>query len=149
MKLLVLLFSLCALSSTICAQEQRCPHLSRWVKHRLKKEAPWLVSRSLQQRIAKRSPTFGALVQLQQCRWLGDGFLDEEGRYFIVYLAVDGGTLAALLGRYRGIWTMAVVPYDAEGKMPDANLLEITERRWTLVHRDKDGSRSVLATKKY
>jgi hypothetical protein len=149
MKPLTMFLSLCVLSLNVWAQDRPCPHFSRWVKHRLKKEARWLVSKSLQKRIAERSPAFGSLVQLQQCSWLESGFLDEEGRYFIAYLAADGVPLAAMFGRYRGIWTMALVPYDGKGKMPEANLLEITDRKWTLSHRDKDGSRTILAMKKY
>ena len=151
MKHLILLFSICILCSVGCAQELQCPHLPRWVKHRLEKQARWLVNKSLQKHIAKKSQVFGNLVEYyQQCSSVEAGSLRDpamEGTYFTLYLVDAGVPLQSMFGRYRGIWTMAVVPLD--GKMPEANLLEITENAWTLIHREKNGSRTVLARENY
>jgi hypothetical protein len=157
-KHLILLFSICILCSVGCAQELQCPHLPRWVKHRLEKQARWLVNKSLQKHIAKKSQVFGNLVEYyQQCSSVEAGSLRDpamEGTYFTLYLVDAGVPLQSMFGRYRGIWTMAVVPWDGNAKlpyakMPEANLLEITENAWTLIDRDKDGSRTVLARENY
>lgn len=42
-----------------------------------------------------------------------------------------------------------VAPAEATGRMPDANVLEITDHKWTLLHRDKPGSTRVLAAGTY
>jgi hypothetical protein len=144
-----LLLSILALSVASCAQDH-CPHFSGAVKRRVEKQARWLVSESLQQEIADRSVAFGVLVRIEQCRVLTSGIIRDgdfalEGSYF----AVAGDAFRSLVGRYRGVWMLAVVPADRETKMPVANLLELTDHYWTLIHRDKDGSREVVAKGKF
>jgi hypothetical protein len=93
----------------------------------------------------------------QECNWQEAASLIDasmEGRYFTVYLLDAGVPLQSMFGRYREIWTMAVVPWDGNAKLPyakilEANLLEIPEHWWTLIHREKDGSRKILATDYY
>jgi len=146
---LFLLLSILAVSVAGRAQDQ-CPHFSGSVKRRLEKQARWLVSEPLQQEIADRSVAFGVLVKIEQCRVLTSGIIRNgdfvlEGSYF----AVAGDAFKSLVGRYRGVWMLAVVPADRESKMPVANLLELTEHDWTLIHRDKDGSRELVAKGKF
>jgi|SRR5215469_4391045 len=152
LKLLVLLLAILAYTSLLCAENQRCPGPPRWMKQRLKKEVPWLVSPSLRRHIAKRSPEFGSLVKYeQQCQWSEAASLVDpsmEGRYFTTYVW-DGIPLRSMFGRYRGIWTMAVVPMSTKDEVPNGNLLEITKHKWTLFHRDRDGSRKILATEHF
>jgi hypothetical protein len=147
MRLLPFLSSIFVWSAVVCAQDQQCPHFSGAVKHRLEEQGRWLASTSLQRRIAQRSRVFGALVKIEQCEHLldliRDGDFAEE-----LYFVAEGSPFAALVGRYRGTWTMAVVPYDKTHVL-EANLLEITQHKWTLVHRDKDGGRGILATGDY
>lgn len=150
MKPLILLVSICAWSWAASAQEPQCPDFSGMVKNRLEKQARWLVDKSLQKQIAKRSRAFGFLVEFEQCHLLETGLLSlgddvRAGPYFVA----DGVALKSMVGRHRGTWMMAVAPYDADTKMPDANLLEMTGHKWTLIHRAKNGSRNVLAAGNY
>jgi hypothetical protein len=144
-----LLLSILVLSVAGCAQEQ-CPYFSGAVKRRLEKQARWLVSESVQTEIADRSVAFGLLVRIEQCRVLTSGIM-RDGDFVLegLYFAVAGDAFRSLVGRYRGVWMLAVVPADRETKMPVANLLELTEHDWTLIHRDKDGSREVVAKGKF
>lgn len=149
MKSRFLLLSTLALSVAGCAQDH-CPHFSGAAKRRVEKQARWLVSESLQQEIANRSVAFGVLVRIEQCRVLTsriirDGDFALEGSYF----AVSGDAFKSLVGRYRGVWTLAIVPADRETKMPVANLLELTEHDWTLSHREKDGRKEAVAKGKF
>ncbi len=148
MRLLLFLFSIFVWSSVVCGQDQHCPHFSGAVKHRLEEQGRWLASTSLQNRILQRSRVFGALVKIEQCKHLLD--LIRDGDFVVggLYFVVDGSPFEALVGRYRGTWTMAVVPYYKTNVL-DANLLEITQHKWTLFHRDKDGARGILATGDY
>jgi len=66
-----------------------------------------------------------------------------------LHFVVAGEAFKSLVGRYRGVWTLAIVPADRETKMPVANLLELTEHDWTLIHREKDGSREIVARGKF
>jgi hypothetical protein len=146
----LLLFSLYALPLAAPAQDQRCPRFSGAVKSRVEKQARWLVSESLQKQIAQRSDAFGHLIAFEQCHVLQTRLLSEEdmvleGPFFVA----DGVPLKSLVGRYQGTWMMAVTPTEATGKMPDANLLEITNRKWTLLYRDETGTTWVRATEKY
>ena len=147
MRLLLFLFSIFVWSSVVCAQDQQCPHFSGAVKRRLEEHGRWLASTSLQNRIVQRSRVFGALVKIERCEHLLNLIRDGDfaGK---LYFIVDGAPFKALVGRYRGTWTMAVVPYDKTSIL-DANLLEITQHKWTLLHRDKDGGRTILATGDY
>jgi hypothetical protein len=120
------------------------------VKRTVEKQARWLVSESLQKQVAQRSHAFGQLIAFEQCHVLQTRLLSEEdmvleGPFFIA----DGVPLKSLVGRYRGIWTMAVAPTEVTGKMPDPNLLEITDRKWTLVYRDETGTAWVRTSANY
>lgn len=42
-----------------------------------------------------------------------------------------------------------IVPADRETEMPVANLLELTEHDWILIHRDKDGRKEIVARGKF
>jgi hypothetical protein len=116
----------------------------------LEKQAPWLVSESLQERVAQRSSAFGHLIKFEQCHILESRLLSDEdivvqGPFFVA----DNVELQSLVGRYRGTWIMAVVPREAAAKMPDANLLELSAHHWVLIYRDKDGSKNTVATGEY
>jgi hypothetical protein len=120
------------------------------VKNRVEKQARWLVSESLQKDVAQRSNSFGRLIAFAQChvlntRLLSEGDMVMEGPFFVA----DGIPLKSLIGRYQGTWMMAVAPTEAIGRMPDANLLEITAHMWTLLYRDESGHTRVVATGKY
>jgi hypothetical protein len=149
MKLLILLFSLCIFASAVCAQDEECPSLTPSMKQRLQVEgAGWLADKPLQKRIAEQSRIFGMLVRHQQCVWT-QAFLEDKGWSYTVFLEVDGHLFEAMYRRYRDRWVMAVKPYGVGGEMPDANILEINGQKWTLIHRDTDGSMRVLAAYYY
>ena len=146
MKLLILLFFLSALPLVLRAQREECPQFSGAVKERIEKEARWLVSDSLQEQVASRSSAFGRLIALERCHILQSNLLseqvtEEQGPFFVA----DRVPLKSRVGRYHGTWMMVVAPAEATGRMPDANVLEITNHKWTLLHRDKAGSTRVLA----
>jgi hypothetical protein len=146
----LLLFWICTLTAVACSQDRQCPHFSSSEKHRLEREARWLVSPSLQEQVARRSPAFGFLIEFARCNLLNSRLLSDEDEVAeTLYFISDGVALQAMIGRRRGVWTMAVVPYDADSEMPQANLLEMSEHNWILIHRDKDKSRKVLATGDY
>jgi hypothetical protein len=150
LKFLIVFFSLSALSVILCAQEQECPHFSGTVRKQLEKQGRWLVSESFQQRVAERSGAFGHLVKFEQChildsRLLSDKDIVVQGPFFVA----DGVELTSMVGRYEGTWMMAVAPREAAAQMPDANLLELTAHRWTLIYRDQDGRKHPLATGRY
>jgi hypothetical protein len=144
-----LLLSMLALSVTGCAQDQ-CPHYSGAVKRRLEEQARWLVSKSLQQKIAEKSVAIGVLVRIEQCRVLTSGII-RDGDFVLqgLHFVVAGEAFKSLVGRYRGVWTLAIVPADRETNMPVANLLELTEHDWTLSHREKDGRKEAVAKGKF
>ena len=152
MRSLFLLLAICSFAAALPAQNQRCSGPPRWLKHRLKKEAPWLVSTSLRKHLAKKSPEFASLVELQQqCRWSEAASMIDPSmadRYFTGFVS-DGIPLRFIFGRHQGIWTIAIAPANTKDEMPEANLLEMTEQRWTLFHRESDGGRRVLATENY
>ena len=150
MRIFILFFSLSALSLTLYAQEQECPHFSGAAKNRLEKQARWLVSESLQEHVAERSSAFGHLIKFEQChildsRLLSDKNIVVQGPFFVA----DGVELRSMVGRSQGTWMMAVVPREPAARMPDANLLELAAHHWTLIYRDKDGRKHPLATGKY
>lgn len=70
----------------------------------------------------------------------------EEGGPFIL---ADDVPLKSRVGRYQRTWMMVIAPTEATGRMPDANVLKITDHEWTLFSRDKGGSTRVLATGVY
>ena len=150
MKSLILLLGICTMTTDVCGQERQCPQFSSGEAHRLEKEARWLVSPSLQKQIAKRSSAFGFLIEFARCHVLESRLLSDEDEVAeTLYFVADGIALQGMVGRYRGVWTMAVVPHEADSEMPAVNLLEMTEDKWTLIHRDRDKSRKVLATGSY
>jgi hypothetical protein len=144
-----LLLSMLALSVTGCAQDQ-CPHYSGAVKRKLEEQARWLVSESLQQKIAEKSVAIGVRVRIEQCRVLTSGIV-RDGDFVLqgLHFVVAGEAFKSLVGRYRGLWRLAIVPADRETKMPVANLLELTEHDWILIHRDKNGRKEVVAKGKF
>ena len=145
MKSLLLLACLSAPSLLVFAQRE-CPKFSGVVKERMEKEARWLVSQSLQEQVASRSSAFGRLIVIERCHILQSNLLseqvtEEQGPFFIA----DHAPLKSRVGRYEGTWMMLIAPAEANGKMPEANVLEITDHKWTLLRRDKAGSSWVLA----
>ena len=116
----------------------------------MEKEARWLVSQSLQEQVASRSNAFGRLILIERCHILQSNLLseqvtEEQGPFFVV----DHVPLKSRVGRYEGTWMMVIAPAEANGKMPEANVLEITDHKWTLLRRDKGGSSRVLAAGSY
>ena len=150
MKFLILLVFLSIPSLVLCGQGEECPQFSGAVKERIEKEARWLVSDSLQEQVASRSSAFGSLIAIERCHILQSNLLSEqvtevEGPFFVA----DHVPLKSRVGRYQGTWMMVVAPAEATGRMPDANVLKITDHRWTLFHRGESGTTRVLATGEY
>ena len=146
LKFLILLVFLSVPFSLLCAQREECPQFSGAVKARMEQEARWLVSDSLQEQVASRSSAFGRLIALERCHILQSNLLseqvtEEQGPFFVA----DRVPLKSRVGRYEGTWMMVVAPAEATGRMPDANVLEITDHKWTLLRRDKAGGTPVLA----
>jgi hypothetical protein len=147
LRLLVFLFSLPLI---LWAQGEECPQFSGAVKERMEKEARWIVSDSLQSQVASKSIAFGRLLAFEQCdilqsNLLSEQFTDGQGPLFVA----EGVPLKSRVGRYEGTWMMVVAPTEANDTMPDANVLKITDQKWTLLHRDKAGSTRVLAAGTY
>jgi hypothetical protein len=143
--LLIWFFALSALPVAASIQEQ-CPQFSSISKVRLEQQARWLVSESLQKQIAAKSSAFGRLISFERCNILGSNLLseevtEEEGPFFLA----DDVPLKSRVGRYHRTWMMVIAPTEATGKMPDANVLKITDQKWTLLQRDKGGNTRVLA----
>jgi len=65
------------------------------------------------------------------------------------FFAVDGVPLKSVVIRHQATWKMAVAPFEPGGRMPDPNLLEITDEDWILLYRDRRGNTRVIATGKY
>lgn len=90
------------------------------------------------------------LIKIEQCDFLTmevmlDGnFATENSRF-----KAQNHVYKTLIGRYRATWILAVVPDDPNTEMPEANLLELTEHEWKLIHRDKDGSKAVVSAGRY
>ena len=150
LKFLILLVFLSVPFLLLCAQREECPQFSGAVKERMEKEARWLVSDSLQEQVASRSGAFGRLIAIERCHVLQSNLLseqvtEEQGPFFVA----DHVPLKSRVGRYEGTWMMVVAPAEATGRMPGANVLEITDHKWTLLHRDKAGSTRVLAAGAY
>jgi hypothetical protein len=150
-RLLAALFSsLWLFSAAIFAQKQNCPEFSGAVKTRIAKRARWLVSESLQQQVAQKSKPLGHLITFEQCHVLVSGVLSDdfttvEGPYFLA----AGAPLKSVIARNRSTWMMAVAPAQAAGKMPNPNLLKLTEHNWTLFYRDAQGKKTAVANGKY
>jgi hypothetical protein len=129
------------------ASVQECPQFSGVAKSRLELQARWLVSDALQRQIAARSSAFGRLIAIERCNILRSNLLSgkvtEEGGPFFV---ADDVPLKSRVGRYQGTWMMVIAPTEATGRMPDANVLKLTDHKWTLFNREKGGSTRVVAT---
>jgi hypothetical protein len=146
---LLIVLSLSALPVAAFAQEQ-CPQFSGPARVRLELQARWLVSDSLQKQIAARSSAFGQLIAFERCHilqsnLLSDQVTEEEGPFFVA----DNVPLKSRVGRYQRTWMMVVAPTEPTGRLPNANVLKITDHKWTLLNRDKDGSTRVLANGVY
>jgi hypothetical protein len=146
---LLILFSLCALAAAASVQKQ-CPQFSGDAKRRLEQQARWLGSDSLQDQIAARSGAFGKLIAFERCNILRSNLLseqvtEEEGPFFVD----DDVPLKSRIGRYQRTWMMVIAPTDAIGKMPEANVLKITDDQWMLLSRNKGGSTRILAEGTY
>jgi hypothetical protein len=134
----------------LCAQRQECPEFSGAAKNRMEKEARWVVSDSLQSQVASKSIAFGRLLAIERCHILFSNLLSEQvteqqGPFFVA----EDVPLKSKVGRYGGTWMMVVAPADATGRMPDANVLKVTEHNWTLLHRDRAGRTRVLSAGTY
>lgn len=146
----LLLLGLFGLEVAAGAQERSCPHFSGAIKKRVEQQARWLVSKSLEKQVAQKSIAFGHLIEFAQChvletRLLWDEEVTVEGPFFVA----EGVPLKSLIARSQETWTMAVVPSEVTGRMPDANLLDITRHNWTLLYRDESGKRRLVAAGKY
>ena len=109
-----------------------------------------MVSDSLQSQVASKSSAFGRLLTAERCQILRSNLLseqvtEEEGPFFVA----ENVLLKSRVGRYEGTWIMVVAPAEATGRMPDANVLKITEHKWALLHRDEAGGTRVLAAGTY
>jgi hypothetical protein len=149
LKVLILLVFLSA-PSMLCAQREECPQFSGAVKARMEKEARWVASDSLQSQVASKSVAFGRLIATERCHILRSNLLseqvtEEQGPFFVA----EDVPLKSRIGRYEGTWMMVVAPSEPTGRMPDANVLEITDHKWTLLHRDAAGKTRLLAAGTY
>ena len=134
----------------LCGQGEECPQFSGAVKERMEKEARWLVSDSFHEQVASKSSAFGRLIEIERCDILQSNLLseqvtEEQGPFFVA----DHVPFKSRVGRYEGTWMMVVAPAKATGRMPDANVLKITDHKWTLLHRGESGTTRVLASGKY
>jgi hypothetical protein len=146
----LLLFAVCALPFAASPQDQTCPRFSGAVKERVEKQARWVVSESLQKQVARKSKAFGRLIAFEQCHVLNTRILSGEDMVLEgPFFALGGVPLKSVVIRHQATWMMAVAPSEFGGKMPDPNLLEITDEDWTLLYRDRSGNTRVLATGKY
>lgn len=149
--LALLLCSLCAPPPMVAsAHEQNCPYISGSEKKKVKGRARWLLSKSLKKQVERRSNALGHLIAFEQCHFLETGllsgdFVAVEGPFFLA----DGVPLKSLVAKYYKKWRMAVAPTDPRGKMPNPNLLEVTEQNWTLLYQDSNGMKTQVAAGKY
>jgi hypothetical protein len=146
----VLVSLLCFFPLTVFPQKQSCPEFSGTAKTKIEERARWLVSESLRQQVTRKSKPLGQLIAFKQRHVLVSGVLSDdfakvEGPYF----SADGVPLKSAIAEDRHTWMMAVAPIEASGKVPDPNLLEITEHDWTLFYRDERGKKAAVASGKY
>ncbi|HXZ33298.1 MAG TPA: hypothetical protein VEH30_13540 [Terriglobales bacterium] len=99
--------------------------------------------------MAQESSAFGRLIAFEQCHVLESRLLVEDDTVEGPYFVVDGVPLKSLIRRHGENWMMAVAPVEANSKMPAANLLEITQHKWTLLYRDDKGNRHILRSASY
>jgi hypothetical protein len=138
------------LALPLAVAQDQCPQISGGTRRRLEQQGRWLLSSSLRQQVAAKSVVFGALIRIEQCDWLTmEVMLDGNFATENLRLKVQNHAYKTLIGRNRDTWTLAVVPDDPSTKMPDANLLELTNDKWTLIHRDEDGMRKRVASGTY
>jgi hypothetical protein len=144
------LLAVCILSFAAFPQSQKSPKFSGTVKKRVEKQARWVVSESLQKQVAQRSKAFGGLIAFEQCHVLNTRILSGEDMILHgPFFAVDGAPLKSVVIQHQATWMVAVAPSEPGGKMPDPNLLELTEEDWTLAYRERSGNTRVRATGKY
>jgi hypothetical protein len=141
---------ICFSLSALPLAASQCPQFSGVAKSRLEQQAPWLVRDALQRQIAAKSIAFAKLIAIERCHILQSNLLsqpvtEEEGPFFVI----DDVPLKSRVGRYERTWMMVIAPTEATGRMPDANVLKLTDHRWTLLNRDKGGSTRVIATGAY
>ena len=108
------------------------------------------MSESLRQQVTRKSKPLGQLIAFEQCHVLVSGVLSDDftkvqGPYF----SADGVPIKSAIAQNRHTWMMAVAPAQANGKVPNPNLLEITEHDWTLFYRDERGKKTAVASGKY
>ena len=150
LKIQSLLICLSLSSLPLGASVQECPQFSGVAKDRLEQQARWLISDALQRQIAARSTAFGKLIAFERCHILQSNLLsdlatEEQGPFFIA----DDVPLKSRVGRYHRTWMMVIAPTEATGRVLDANVLKLTDHKWTLFNREKGGSMQVLATGVY
>jgi len=145
----LLLLSVFSLAIAASAQDRNCPHFSGAVKRRLQRQARWIVNEAFQKAVAQESSAFGRLIAFEQCHVLESRLLVEDDTVEGPYFVVDGVPLKSLIRRHGENWMMAVAPVEANSKMPAANLLEITQHKWTLLYRDDKGNRHILRSASY
>jgi hypothetical protein len=146
---LLIALSLSGLPLAASAHEH-CPQFPGPARVRLEQQARWLVSDSLQKQIAARSSAFGQLIAFERCHILQSNLLsdqvsEEEGPFFVA----DNVPLKSRVGRYQRTWMMVIAPTEATGKLPNANVLKITDHKWALLNREKNGNTRVLAKGAY
>jgi hypothetical protein len=129
------------------------PDVSKILRHGEKesrKQARWIVSESLQKQVAQRSKAFGRLIAFEQCDVLKTRILSGEDMILQgPFLAVAGVPLKSVVIRHQANWMMAVAPSQPGGKMPDPNLLEVTDEDWILLYRERNGKTRIVATGRY
>lgn len=150
LRTLILVVALSKLCLPAMAQDSECPQFAGATRKRVEQYGRWLVSKSLPRQVGQLSPAFAQLIRFEQCHVLEGHLLDDrdqvvEGPFF----AVDRVDLASLIGRQDKTWMMAIAPKNPKARMPAANLLELTDRQWTLMHRDKNGHRTRIASGSY
>ena len=101
-------------------------------------------------RLRQDQRAFEKLIAFERCHILQSNLLsdlvtEEQGPFFIA----DDVPLKSRVGRYQRTWMMVIAPTEATGRMPDANVLKLTDHKWTLFNREKGGSMQVLATGAY
>jgi len=149
-RILILVFALSGFCLPAMAHDPDCPQLAGAPRKRVEQHARWLVSESLPQQVRPLSPAFAQLIRFEQCHVLESHLLEDrdqvmEGPFF----AVDRVDLASLVGRQDRTWMMAIAPTNPKARMPAANLLELTDRQWTLMYRDKNGHKTLVASGSY
>lgn len=149
-RFLIFLIALAGLGLPAAAQDPECPHFSGDARQRVEQRGRWLVSESLPREVGLRSPEFAHLIRFEQCHVLENHLLDDEDRVRAgPNFAVHNVGFQSRVAHQGGTWMMAIAPMKPSDPMPAANLLELTDRQWTLMYRDKNGHRKRLASGSY